>query len=204
MKPTAIYLEGPDGLGKSTAAELLAQKLNAKLVRQPSGDNWVGYLRREVKENSAAYEPFGVQCLHTISHVVDAFTEIGDNINVVFDRSFISTFVYGKTLGLTDEQNKLLLHVHKSVYRRIFAEWNIFYFFFDGASSFRSTPDDEFEKTVNWKNLRQNYHTFMSQHTLGSNSLLHTNERSHTVLPRAIGGPEEVVNFMLGIINEGV
>lgn len=104
MKNKLFVLEGADGIGKSTQTEILLQHYNAKKIIQPNGENAVGFLREEVKQN-VIYNPFERQLLHTVSHVVDAFTMFED-----FQESIehIKPLIEDDVFGVGVEWTKLL------------------------------------------------------------------------------------------------
>lgn len=174
--PKLIVIEGCDSTGKSTQVKILQEKLSAKLIRQPSSENIVGFLREEVKNNESLSQSTR-QCLHTVSHVVDAFTEfnlnktfgnglrftgnaIGYYKNIVMDRSHASTYVYGEVTGLSQDLNEILLKIHQNVYKHTLSKYNIKIIFLDREERLEEKLTDVFEGTFNWKSLRERYLNF--------------------------------------------
>jgi deoxyadenosine/deoxycytidine kinase len=202
-KRKLIVLEGPDSVGKSVQTKILANHFNAKLIIQPSPTNSVGFLRDEVK-NNPSYDPFSRQLLHTVSHIVDIFTEFDSDRDIVMDRCHISTYVYGKTSSLTDDQNNLLFKIHKETYSKVIKDnFDIIIIFLDKDIKYINDPTDEFEKTFKWKELKAHYFSFFDYLSTG-NDFVFTPEESIYYLPVGDQSKEVITKAILELIEKGV
>ena len=151
-----IVIDGVDGIGKTTQAKIIAERLNAKLFIQPNDSNCVGFLREEVK-NNPRHEPFTRQLLHTVSHTVDAFTQFNQHNCYVMDRCHSSTYAYGLAQDMKLVDIELLMKIHANVYAEALSAYDIRIILLDRTSKFKVVEDDEFEKMVNWGRVRANF-----------------------------------------------
>lgn len=151
-----IVVDGNDGIGKSTQVRILQEKLGAHLFIQPNGSNLIGFLRNEVKNNQV-YDPFSRQLLHTVSHVVDAFTQFKDKDIYIMDRAHSSTYAYGLAQKIHPEHIQLLMKIHAQVYAEALKDFDIRFVLLDRSEKFVSGDTDEFEKMVNWKEVRNKF-----------------------------------------------
>ena len=88
-----ITLDGLDGVGKSTVANLLVEKINAKIIKGV----------RDVYVDKLAFESkhIDVRCLYYLASFLDSVLDSKkekDSI-IIFDKSYYSTIVYHKLLG---------------------------------------------------------------------------------------------------------
>jgi thymidylate kinase len=162
-KPKLIVLEGPDRIGKTTQLRELASRFKAKILVQPSEDNSVGYLRNIVK-NDKSLLPGERQLLHTISHIFDANEQFDYKSNVIMDRCHISALVYGKITGVENNLSAMIQDIHKSAYTAVAAVYDIHVVFMTRETPYNLQETDEFEKTINWNNLREAYETMYDVH----------------------------------------
>lgn len=153
-----IVCEGPDGSGKSTQAEFLRERYGAKLIKQPSDDNLVWFLREEAKRNKD-HSPFERQLMIAISHVVDSFTKFAGEENIVMDRAYLSGLVYGKLTGATPAQMNLLTQVLATVYKNAVEAQNykVSIVFFLGADRLDKPDNDIFESSLKWGTINEHY-----------------------------------------------
>lgn len=153
-----IVFEGVDGVGKTTQAKILMEKLGAKMIRQPSSDNCVSTIRSEIKLNPA-YSALERQLLAAISHTVDAFTEFSDE-NIIMDRSYISGLVYGKTMGVDNYGMALIENLLSSVYQTaIKHNYDTHIVFMDADKSLKTADENDVFET-NWTQVRDAYREF--------------------------------------------
>lgn len=156
-----IVLEGADGTGKTTQSKLLQETLNARLVVQPAGDGPVGFLRDILKNRPEGYNPFELQCLHTISHVVDVFTKFTNTEDeiLVMDRSHISLWVYGAVTIPRESHSKLytLLEIHYNLYREFLKEFQVYIVFLHARERQVPTTTDKYEESYSWRRVRMEY-----------------------------------------------
>ena len=123
-----IVLEGPDGVGKSTLAELLCGELSrlgrrCTLLRFPGKEpGSLGGLVYELHHNPElagvqAVDPTALQALHVAAHLDEIATHIKPSLasgqDVVLDRFWWSTAVYGLSSGCDPDVIEGLLAVEK-------------------------------------------------------------------------------------------
>jgi thymidylate kinase len=191
-RPKLIVLEGPDGVGKSTQAVMLAKALNARLVSQPSTDNIVGYIRALAKTDPK-FTALERQLLIAVSHTVDAFTkfapgkmkravpidghglmgveEVDYPQDIVMDRSYISGLVYGKLTGMEPNDLGLIERILSDVYKANIADrFDVRVIFLTAQQRLDNPDKDVFESTIKWDDIRQCY---MDQYRRSASSTRH-------------------------------
>ena len=108
MKGKFIVLEGPDGSGTTTHAEILAEKfeslgLNVLLTAEPT-DSAIGKFIREQLKLKTVPSASALQLLFCADRAAHIETVIRPALaagkTVISDRYVISTLVYGEALGL--------------------------------------------------------------------------------------------------------
>jgi thymidylate kinase len=156
-KQKLVIIEGSDGTGKSTQSKLLANKLEAELIIQPSKDNLVSFIRNEAKMNPI-YSALERQLLIGISHTVDAFTLFDGERSLVMDRSYISGLVYGKRTGIEPYEMALLENILSSVYKaNITHKYDVKIIFLNADNRLDIADNDVFESQINWAELSVEY-----------------------------------------------
>lgn len=97
-----ITLDGIDGVGKSTVANLLEERLNAKIIKGV----------RDVYIDKLAFQSkhIDVRCLYYLASFLDSVLDVKDEKDsvIIFDKSFYSTIVYHKLLGSVIDIEKTL------------------------------------------------------------------------------------------------
>lgn len=157
MKKRLIVLEGADGTGKSTQAEALVAHYNGKLIKQPSDDNLVWFLRAEAKKNPN-YNPFERQLLMALSHTVDSFTKFNDDQTIIMDRSYLSGLVYGHLSSVGKYEMALLTQVLATVYKNaVESKFDVSVVFFLGSNRLDQPDNDVFESTLQWGAIHEHY-----------------------------------------------
>lgn len=156
MKKKLVILEGPDGVGKSTQAKILAAKFNARLVSQPSDDNIVSWIRAEAKKNPD-FTALERQLLIAVSHTVDAFTKFQGVHNIVMDRSFLSGLVYGELMDLKPEYLVLIRRILLSVYQINLANKFDLHFVFLSSKGRLDTADNDVFEALSWNRIAELY-----------------------------------------------
>jgi thymidylate kinase len=151
-----IVLEGPDAIGKTTQAKILLQKLDAEHIVQPSEDNLLGFLRKIVKEDPSI-KAFPRQLLHTCSHIVDAFTKMQGDRNILMDRCHASSWVYGKVSGMETKDLNTVHKIHEAVYGELLKNLDVRIVFLDRRERYNQNLMDEFERTVDWSQVAIQY-----------------------------------------------
>jgi len=165
--PKLIIFEGPDGVGKSTQAKMLHDVMpGSLLIRQPSDSNVVGFLRSEVKSNPE-HCMFERQLMHTVSHIVDAYSYFDGVTDVIMDRSPISAMVYGQVLGLSEYQRIIIERCNFAVYQDRLAEipYDIRILFFIRPESYKSDKDDLYEQADRGKSITERYLDLAKHHS---------------------------------------
>lgn len=198
-KRKLIVFEGTDCVGKSTQVEIIKNRFNANQIRQPSGENLLGFLRDIVK-NDLNIDAFPRQLLHSISHIVDAFTFFGGDNVIVMDRCHWSAFCYGEVTGLNEFQNELILKIHQNVYQSVLSNYDVQVIFIDRDSRIKDELTDNFEKSFNWEHLRDKYRAF--HNTLGPDRFLFSRTENITRLDATNLSKEETTIKILGILND--
>lgn len=157
MKKRLIVLEGSDGTGKSTQAEAIAKHYGGKVIKQPSDDNLVWFLRGEAKKNPN-YNPFERQLLMALSHTVDSFTKFNGEETIVMDRSYLSGLVYGHLSSVGKYEMALLTQVLATVYKNaVEGKFAVDIVFFLGANRLDKPDNDVFESTLQWGAINEHY-----------------------------------------------
>lgn len=121
-----FVLEGPDGVGKSTLAEGLIDRLNSdeicfeRLAFPGNEAGTLGQLVYEFHHNPAHFgvklvNPACVQILHIAAHI-DAIERyilpaLQDGKNIILDRFWWSTLVYGKVYGVNSRSLEAMLNI---------------------------------------------------------------------------------------------
>lgn len=97
-----IVFEGPDKLGKTTQAKLLAEKLNCKYIKFPNEEMYSGKIIRKILNKELPFEPASFQALQIINRI-ETFEKLDLKETYVFDRGTLSGIVYGLADGLPED-----------------------------------------------------------------------------------------------------
>lgn len=177
MAGKLFIFEGPDGVGKTTIVQELKQKLPAsefEFLSFPGRDE--GTLGRAIYRIHHEPEEFGIkvmselarQALHIAAHIDVIETRIApwisDGKNVVLDRFWWSTFVYGCVGGGKQKALEELVAAEKTVWGQI-----------KPTAAFlidRDNPINRREDLVYWQQIRDSYAQLGSQQ--GSEHPVHT------------------------------
>lgn len=156
-KRKLIILESADNLGKSTLSKLLASKLDATIMQQPSSDNSLSFLRKIVKEDRSI-EPFPRQLLHTISHTVDLYEkmQVGSG-DIIMDRCYISALIYGKLTNLSLPELELIQNIHSHLYAQLEHSFDVHIFILTRNKPFACKDNSIYEKTLDWDDINDEY-----------------------------------------------
>lgn len=126
-KGSIIVFEGPDGVGKthlakSITALLKKDKIKARYFSFPGCiDGTLGNLIYQIHHHKSQLKekltPASLQILHLASHIDELEKRIkpslDENINVILDRWWLSTLVYGKTLGVETAILEKIVNIEK-------------------------------------------------------------------------------------------
>lgn len=159
-----IVLEGPDGVGKSTLIKALCRKLkglsiNCRHYSFPGKDpGSLGELVYRLHHDSDALgidqvSPLALQATHIAAHL-DAIERefkprIQEGANIVLDRFWWSTFVYGVDQGVSSDVLAKLIEAEKECWRPIVP---LVTFLID-----RKRPWRQSEDTNEWQKLARGY-----------------------------------------------
>lgn len=101
-----IAFEGADGLGKTTQAKLLAEKLHCRYIKFPNEDKFSGKRIRELLNFEHFFEPASFQALQIVNRLESLEmmreAEASDG-GIILDRFSLSGIVYGLVEGLPEE-----------------------------------------------------------------------------------------------------
>ncbi|MDX0931390.1 hypothetical protein GOE05_28695 [Sinorhizobium medicae] len=168
MAGKLFIFEGPDGVGKTTIVEELKQKLPPtafEFLSFPGRDE--GTLGRAIYRIHHEPEEFGIkvmselarQALHIAAHIDAIETRIGpwlaEGKNVVLDRFWWSTLVYGSVGGGKQKALQELVAAEKTVWGEI-----------KPAAAFlidRDSPINRREDLTFWHQLRDSYARLAAQ-----------------------------------------
>lgn len=160
-----IIIEGPDNVGKTSIAKELEKHLEySKYVYQPSGENSVGFIREIVKTDKSIGS-FSRQLLHTASHLVDLIETFNYNVRdtYIMDRSFVSTHIYSKLLGLKDKSVDILDRLNKDFYLKTFAERGVEVIFIYIVNDKPFAEDnDVYSDKIKWSDLYNMYKEYFT------------------------------------------
>lgn len=151
-----IIFEGPDNVGKTSLARAVSKQLGANLISQPSERNSIGFLRNVLKQFTGL-SPLARQLGHTCSHITDLLEQVDGDI-IVFDRSFLSAIVYGKIMGLTEQEQELVKNLNLAVYKNYvnINKTKVIIVHLTNQEPFKE-EDDEVFKVLDWTKLRDEY-----------------------------------------------
>ncbi len=128
MSGRLIVFEGPDGVGKTTLSRrtvnwLTSQRVRSRYVSFPGcQQGTLGKLVYELHHNPELFDckdldPTARQLLHVAAHVDALHRIIGPALaageNIVMDRSWWSTVVYGRATSADDESIRLMIELEK-------------------------------------------------------------------------------------------
>ncbi|EGU61057.1 Thymidylate kinase [Vibrio nigripulchritudo ATCC 27043] len=157
-KNKLIVLEGADGSGKTTIAQLLQDSMKAELLVQPNGSNSLSFLRRLLKSGTTEFDSFARQLLHTCSHLVDFYELIKplDN-SLIMDRSYISALVYGAAQGESATNLKILKDIHKSVYGDLSKKYDVYIIILDRGARKHVKDSSYYESKIDLDYVESSY-----------------------------------------------
>jgi len=172
MGVKVLIIEGADGLGKTVISEKLGRILDWNLVHQPNPYNILGFIRNEVKEK----ENWGVaerQLLHTCSHLIDYLTV---KPPVIFDRNWISTWVYSRAMGLDSDKLNVIVSINRKVFETSYPSYKVFVF--TAEEPFTNTVKDIYERLTDWKELNDLYKKSLSDLKISNGEILDVSNKS--------------------------
>lgn len=200
-RPKLIVIDGPDGLGKTTLAESIISDLSASIVKQPSPDNIVGFIRGEVKENPN-FTAMERQLLIAVSHTVDAFSRFTGSENIVMDRSYLSGLVYGKLTGVSNYNLVLIRQLLSTIYTKTMGEkYDVHIIFVTGSKRFDQPDEDFFESSIPWDQLNNDYVALYNSMVGDDKLYAFSNEEKVSLVDMTGGTKEENLNKVRKLIN---
>lgn len=129
-----IVFEGPDGVGKTTVAEKVSERLREKgddvlLLSFPGNEpKSLGKLVYDIHHNPAScgidsLSPLSLQALHIAAHIdcIESriLPAISNKKTVVLDRYWWSTVVYGLVAGIPKNVIDAMVALEKTIWRKI-------------------------------------------------------------------------------------
>lgn len=162
-----LYIfEGPDGVGKTTVAKAVHHQLQNLSVPNEyfsfpgRENNTIGNLVYTLHHDSLKYgiksiDPICLQNLHISAHI-EAITcsiipKLKAGINIVLDRYWWSTYVYGKIDNIPDKILIKMIELEKLVWGSVRPK---FLFLLDNAEPFKYEYSKE-----KWMQIKQEYDT---------------------------------------------
>jgi len=97
-----IAFEGPDKLGKTTQAKIIAEKLGWTYIKFPNEKYYSGKIIRSILNEEMPFEPASFQALQILNRL-ETFEHLNPDENYIFDRYKLSGIVYGLADGLQEE-----------------------------------------------------------------------------------------------------
>lgn len=159
-----VVFEGPDGVGKSTLADRTARYFQGssqrcELFSFPGNEaGTLGKLVDEVHHGSLVLgiqeiSPTSLQLLHVAAHIDSIENRIAplleDGTNVILDRFWWSTWVYGRRFGANANSLEMMLHIERNHWR---GYRPAVLFLIDREEPFPPT-----EPSCSWQELRASY-----------------------------------------------
>lgn len=148
-----IVLEGIDGTGKTTQFDLLkARKTDADFIRCPGGTKIADEIRQRLKngEYKTKEEQFAAMNEALIGVSQDrVIPKLYRSMDIILDRYYPSMYAYQG--AFIDKKN---------VDFKLFPIPD-YIFYFD--KQFRTSSEDEFEKTINLTKIKANYNYFFKK-----------------------------------------
>ena len=127
MRGRFIVLEGLDGVGKTTLAHAIAERISAVYMREPGGSAVSEQIRNVLKSKEAGVEDnpaaelmlAWAARLYNVPRIIEM---LDDGVDVVCDRWVISTVLYqGQSESLIDD----ILTLHDKLKEDIFPDYTI-------------------------------------------------------------------------------
>lgn len=127
MRGRFIVLEGLDGVGKTTLAHAIAERIGAVYMREPGGSAVSEQIRNVLKSKEAGVEDnpaaelmlAWAARLYNVPRIIEM---LDDGVDVVCDRWVISTVLYqGQSESLIDD----ILTLHDKLKEDIFPDYTI-------------------------------------------------------------------------------
>ncbi|MDQ7815901.1 MAG: putative DNA base hypermodification protein [Melioribacteraceae bacterium] len=163
-----FVIEGPDGVGKTTICKIVCDELkkkNVKVKQLSFPGNIEGTLGKFVyelhhnkhKELIHKTTPTSLQALHISAHIdyIESIIipELKSGENIILDRFWWSTLIYGKCSGIDDEILNNMIKLEESV-------WGSF----KPSLIFYIKADNPFNQqdVIKWDILKKTYENFIS------------------------------------------
>jgi len=194
-----ISIEGFDGIGKTTAANLLAERLNFKLVEKPlkylfdpnGGDKEYLRIRDFVNEKSPENRPFSA-CFYALGNIF--LYEKFKDYDIVTDRHILSNYGWS---GAPESEP-----IFDALYKTIGAPEYTFILYGDAEAiksrlTCRDVNDSDLNKIHKSETIYEKMVSFAREHKM-----------PHLVIDTRGKSPEEIVTIMLrelkekGIVND--
>lgn len=163
LKPRiGIFVDGMDGVGKTTVTKLISEKYEdkLKLVIQPNGNGILGFLRSIVKSKDIDITPTFRQTLHVMSHILDYSNPHLSDFSIIFDRSPLSNYIYSQLESVPQNEIDIMMKVQFEVLKANFSKLIFIILVHDMPLGFKGEKDDSYyEKKINISKLSDYYKT---------------------------------------------
>jgi thymidylate kinase len=142
------------------AKALSARFFDTPIHNSPSRENSLSFLR-DITKRSKDLGAFSRQLLHShsnlwdISHVLKNSTYPYDV--VIYDRSHLSTLVYGEADGCTQDELRILRQLHRHATGDLEDTLDVAIVLLDRGSPFGDPDSSYHEQSISWNRIRELY-----------------------------------------------
>ena len=140
----------------STQAKLMEGRLGFKYLKQPNDQGKFGFIR-DVVLNNPDLSILQRQLAHVFSAINDSFEYFDGGSDLVMDRSFLSTLVYGKIMGLSKNEYILLFDLNIAPFMDIFKKYYPVILIFTADKPFGEADNTYYEKFASWSDIKHAY-----------------------------------------------
>ena len=164
-KPIFIFIDGPDGTGKSTLCKNLCQHFQGtknKFVLEclPSSTGTLSFIREVVKNPNFKCTPNFRQAIHTVNQVERFITRANESSNVIWDRGTASTFVYGKICKVAEHELNLLVDIQVTILLSLPIKPVFITLSHNNPLGFRGVSDGSYYEELDLSNINTFYSDF--------------------------------------------
>lgn len=160
-----LFIDGPDGVGKSTLCENLEFELplverSKRVVQLPSAVGPLGFIRSLVKNPEfKCYSEFR-QALHVMNHIVTFHKYEESDGLTIFDRGPASSYVYGFLSGMRKEEINILMEVQLKVLTSLPVNLQFIVLTHDRPFGHKGASDGSYYENLDLSNINELYKKF--------------------------------------------